>query len=161
MRYVLRQKLLSIGGDSMIQDGRGKDVFFVDGAAISIGRRLVIKDMQGHEVCVIQQTLGITPTFDIRGKNGVSARISKKLLSLTDQLKIDVPGWDDLVARGDLFHHEYAISRDGREVAHVSKAWVSLTDAYGIDIDEGENEVLILASAVVIDEILDMMEKND
>jgi len=33
----------------------------------------------------------------------------------------------------------------------VSKKWFSLSDTYAIDIDEGEDDVLILASAVVID----------
>lgn len=33
----------------------------------------------------------------------------------------------------------------------MSKRWFSFSDTYGIDIDEGEDEVLILASAVVID----------
>jgi len=40
---------------------------------------------------------------------------------------------------------------DGREVARVSKKWFSVSDSYAIDIDAGENDVLILAAAVVID----------
>jgi uncharacterized protein YxjI len=36
-------------------------------------------------------------------------------------------------------------------VATVSKRWFSIRDTYGIDISPGENDVLILASAVVID----------
>lgn len=162
MRYIMKSKLFSIGGDSMITDARGKDRYLVDGAAISLGRRLVIKDMQGEEVARIQQALiAFTPTFEIRTHSGASARISMKLLTLTDRLKIDVPGWDDLEARGDLFHHEYGIYRKNRKVAHVSKSWFSLRDSYGIEIKEGEDEALILASAVVIDEILDMREKNE
>ncbi len=163
MRYVMKQKLFSIGGDSMITDARGNNRYLVDGAAISLGRRLVIKDVQnGQELATLQQALiALTPTFEIRTRSGASAKISVKILTITDRLKIDVPGWDDLEARGDLFRHEYGIYRKGREVAHVSKSWLSFRDAYGIDIDDGQDEGLILASAVVIDEILDMREKND
>ena len=162
MRYTLKHKVFSIGRDSMIKDGDGKDVYFVDGAAISIGRKLTIKDMAGNELASIHQKLiALTPSFEIHEKGGLSASVSMKLLSLTDRLKIDVPGPDDLEARGNLLHHEYAIQRGGREVAHVSKRWVALTDSYGVEIDNDQNQVLLLACAVVIDEILEMKEHGE
>ncbi len=162
MRYHLQRKLISIGGDSMIKDGQGRDVYFVDGAAISLGRHLSIKDMQGREVASIQQELiAFTPTYEIHVRGGTSAHVSMKLLTITDRLKIDVPGWDDLEARGDLFHHEYAIHRGGRRVAQISKAWIALTDSYGIEIDDDEDQLLLLCSAVVIDEILEAKERGE
>jgi len=36
-------------------------------------------------------------------------------------------------------------------VAQVSKKWFSWRETYGIDIQEGEDEVLLLACAVVIE----------
>jgi uncharacterized protein YxjI len=162
MRYSLNHKLFGIGGDSMIQDEQGRDLYFVDGAAISIGRRLVIKDLKGHELASIHQELiAFTPTFEIHVKKGTSARMSMKILTITDRLKIDVPGWDDLEAVGDLFHHEYRIQRGGRKLAEVSKRWISLLDSYGVEIDDGEDQLLLLSCAVVIDEILDMREKGE
>lgn len=159
MRYTLKHKILSIGGNSTIKDQHGHDIYFVDGAAISLGRRLVIKDMQGHELATIHQALiSLTPAFEIHEKDGVSARVSMNLLSLKDRLKIDVPGTDDLEAHGDLFHHEYDIARRHREVAHVSKRWIALTDSYGVEIEDDQDQVLLLACAVVIDEILEMRE---
>jgi hypothetical protein len=41
----------------------------------------------------------------------------------------------------------------GRVVAEVSKKWFAFTDTYGVDIADGEDAVLILASTVVIDMI--------
>jgi uncharacterized protein YxjI len=64
---------------------------------------------------------------------------------------VDVPGPDDLEAEGDFLDHEYSFTRGGRLVATVSKRWFSWTDTYGIDITSGEDDVLILASAVVVD----------
>lgn len=162
MRYILKHKLISIGGDSMIKDEHGNDVYFVDGAAISLGRRLVIKDLQGHELAEIQQQLlALRPTFNISESNGTHAHVAMKLLSLTDRLKIDVDGGGDLTAHGNIFHHEYDIERDGRQVAHVSKAWIALVDSYGIEIADNEDQVLLLSCAVVIDAILEMREKAD
>ncbi|HEX9013005.1 MAG TPA: LURP-one-related family protein [Anaerolineaceae bacterium] len=159
MRYILKHKLLSIGGDSMIKDEHGQDVYFVDGAAISLGRRLTIKDMKGEHLAVIQQQIiALTPTFEIEETHGVKAHLSMKLLSLIDHLKIDVSGGDDLEAHGDIFHHEYSIDRGGRTVAQISKAWIAITDSYGIEIDDQEDQVLLLSCAVVIDAILELRE---
>ena len=162
MRYTLKHKIISIGGDSMIQDEHGQDVYFVDGAAISIGRRLVIKDLKGGELATIhQQLIALTPTFDIHIKGGASAHVSMKLLSLRDRLKINVSGADDLEAVGNLFHHEYHIDRGGRQVAEVSKRWISLVDSYGIEVADNEDQMLLLSCAVVIDAILEMREHAD
>jgi uncharacterized protein YxjI len=49
---------------------------------------------------------------------------------------------------------EFTFSRSGRVVAVASKQFFSWTDTYGVDIENGEDDVLILASAVVIDMVL-------
>jgi uncharacterized protein YxjI len=64
---------------------------------------------------------------------------------------VDVPGPEDYEAEGDFLQHEYAFSRSGQNVAQVSKRFFAWTDTYGIDIAEGEDDVTILAAAVVID----------
>ena len=74
---------------------------------------------------------------------------------------VDVPGPHDLEARGDFLDHEYVFERDGREVARASKKWFKLADTYALDIDAGEDDVLILASAVVIDLVLHPDEKKN
>lgn len=64
---------------------------------------------------------------------------------------VDVPGPDDLEAEGDFLDHEYHFARGGRTVAAVSKQRFSLSDTYGVEIADGEDDVLLLASTVVID----------
>ena len=64
---------------------------------------------------------------------------------------VDVPGPDDLTAEGDFLAHEYHIDRHGAPVAQVSKQYFTWADTYGIDVADGEDDVLILACAVVID----------
>ena len=163
MRFVLRDKLFGIGDDLTIADDHGREAYFVDGKLLSLGRRLEIKDPSTREVlAVIQQRLiALLPTFEIHLPGRVNVTIAKRISLLTDRLKIDVPGPGDLEVYGDLFHHEYAISRRGREIAHVSKRWVALVDSYGVEVEEGEDPLLILASAVVIDELLDERRDRD
>ena len=80
---------------------------------------------------------------------------------LRARFTVDVPGPDDLEARGNFLDHEYTFERGGHDVARVSKKWLSLADSYAIDVNEGEDDVLILASAVVIDLVSHPDQKND
>lgn len=153
MRYVMKQKLLSFGDDFMIQDADGHDVFFVDGKAFSFGDQLVFKDLRGTELAFIRQKLlAWGPTYEIHRNGAVAAVVRKKLFALLHhRFTVDVPGPDDLEASGDFLDHEYTFTRGARAVATVSKRWFTWTDTYGVDISDGEDDVLILASAVVVD----------
>jgi uncharacterized protein YxjI len=163
MRYVMRQKLLSFGDDFSIKDAEGRDVLYVDGKVLSLGDKLIFKDPQGEEVArVTERLLSIGPAWEVSRGGKPYATVKKSLFSILHcKFTVDVPGPDDLEARGNLFDHEYTFTRDGRVVAEVSKKWFSFTDSYGVDVAEGEDDVLILACAVVIDMACHKDEKED
>jgi uncharacterized protein YxjI len=153
MRYVMKQKLISLGDDFTIQDENGNDAFFVDGKMLSFGDKLIFKDMAGNELARIEQKLlAWGPTYEIfRGGEQV-ATVKKSIFTLLHcKFSVDVPGPDDLEAKGDFLDHEYSFTRHGQAVASVSKRWFSLRDTYGIEIAPGEDDVLLLACAVVVD----------
>ena len=163
MRYVMKQKFWSWGDDFRIRDADGKDAFFVDGRAFSWGDKLSFQDMQGNELAFIRQKLlAWGPTYEItRGDNLVFV-VKKKLFTLLRcRFTVDVPGPDDLEAQGSFLDHEYTFERHGQSVAQVSKKWFSWTDTYGVDVADGEDEVLILASAVVIDMVCHQESRKD
>lgn len=153
MRYVMKEKILSWGDDFKIRDETGRDVFYVDGKVFSFGDKLSFKDMAGNELALIdQKMLAIGPTYEIfRGGSRVAV-VKKKLFTLLrNRFTIDVPGPNDLEAVGNFIDKDYRFERGGREVARVSKKWFRMADTYGVDVAPGEDDVLILASAVVID----------
>ena len=153
MRYVLRQKILSFGDDFTIRDETGNDVFIVDGKAFSIGDQLAFRDAAGTELAFIKQKVfNWSPTYEIWRGGQLAAVVKRELFSfIHHRFTVDVPGPDDLEAKGDLMDHEYELRRGDRVVAVVSKRWFSWTDTYGVDVADGEDDVLVLASAVVID----------
>jgi uncharacterized protein YxjI len=154
VRYLLKQKLLSWGDDYYIRDDDGRDVYHVDGKAISWGGQLSLKDLEGRELAFIKQKLlKLSPTYEIYRNDELVAVVKKELFALLHhRFTVDVPGPDDLEAKGDFLDHEYVFTRGGREVARVSKRWLSLSDTYGVETEDGEDDVLILASAVVVDQ---------
>jgi len=153
MRYLLKQDFLSWGKDFTIQDASGNDAFIVDGKAFSLGEQLSFQDMSGTELAFIKQRLlAFGPTYEIHSRGELRAIVSKELFTFFRcSFSVDVPGPDDLEAEGDFLDHEYEFSRGGRRVATVSKRWFTWTDSYGVDVATGEDDLLVLASAVVID----------
>ena len=153
MRYIMRERILSWGDDFTIKDSEGRDAYYVDGKVFSLGHKLAFKDANGQELCRIdQKLLSLGPQYEIIRGGETVAVVKKHLFTLfRARFSVDVPGPDDLEATGNFLDHDYVFARAGREVAHASKKWVTLSDTYSIDIDEGEDAVLILASAVVID----------
>ena len=162
MRYVMRQKFWSWGDDFTIRDDRGNDVFVVDGRAFSWGDKLSFQDMQGRELAFIRQKLlSWGPTYEIESNGQLLAVVKKKLFTfLRCRFTVDVPGPNDLEATGNFFDHEYSFERGGQTVASVSKEWFKLIDTYGVEIAGGD-DVLILASAVVIDMVCHQESKQD
>lgn len=152
-RYILKQKWLSFGNDYAIRDASGRECFFVDGRAFSFGDKLSFQDLRGNELAYIsQKLLSWGPTYEIyRGRERAAVVKKAVFRFFRCEFTVDVPGPDDLVAEGNFWEHEYAFTRHGAPVAHVSKRYFSWTDTYGVDIARGEDDVLLLASAVVID----------
>ncbi len=163
MRYLLRQKLLAFGDDFTIQDEAGRDVFVVDGRAISLGDKLALRDTAGNELAFIKQKLlAWGPTYEVYRNGQLQAVVKKALFSfLRHRFVVDVEGPDDLEATGNLLDYEYTFARGDRTVATVSKRWFSFTDTYGVEVADGEDDVLILASAVVIGLVKDDAERRD
>lgn len=153
MRYLMRERILSWGDDFTIKDEAGREAFYVDGKVFSFGDKLSFKDRDGQEVALIdQKLLSFGPQYEIVRRGTTVAVVKKQLFTLfRARFTVDVPGPDDLEAKGNFLEHEYVFERDGRDVARISKKWLSLSDSYAIDINEGEDDVVILAAAVVID----------
>jgi uncharacterized protein YxjI len=58
-----------------------------------------------------------------------------------------------LEAQGSLLDHEYTFSRGGDVVATVSKRWFSIRDTYAVEMNDDQEPLLILASAIAIDQM--------
>ncbi len=152
MRYVMKQKMFCFGNDFVIKDADGREVFYVDGKALSIGDQLSFQDMAGNELAFIRQKLlSWGPTYEVHRGGQLYAVIKKKFTFFRKQFFVDVPGPMDFAVQGDFVDHEYTFMCAGESVAVVSKQWFSWSDTYGVDIADGQDDAVILATVVAID----------
>ncbi|MDP9382958.1 MAG: LURP-one-related family protein [Chloroflexota bacterium] len=153
MRYLIKERFFGLGEDSDITDEAGRPVLHIDGKVLSLRDLLVLKDPTGREVArVNRKFIALRPTYEISVGGQEVAEVRKHFFTpFRDRFTIDIPGPDDLEMTGNLFDHEFTISRGDQTVATVSKAWFSLRDAYGVEIAPGEDDLLILASVLALD----------
>lgn len=152
--YKMRQRLISIGDDFWIENQQGDRVFKVDGKALRIRNTLVFEDPQGQELCRIQERmLRIKDTMEIEDSNGNRIALVKKALiaPLRDRWVVKIGDGPDLDVQGNILDHAYTIQAGRNKIAEVSKRWFRLADVYGVEIEPGQNDVLILAVTVAID----------
>jgi uncharacterized protein YxjI len=155
--YRMRQKLVSFGDDYWIENALGSRVFFVDGKAFRLREHLGFQDTQGNELAAIQEkVIYIKDMYSIYRKGNVLATVKKTLITpLHQRFDVHIAGAHNMEVQGNIVDHEYEINEGRKSGALVSKKWFQVTDAYGVDIVAGADDVLILAITVVIDMMVD------
>ena len=154
-RYQMREKLFAIGDDYWIETENGDRVFKVNGKAMRVRETFILESPSGEEMFKIQEKkLSIRYKMKIERDGDTVATVHKALITpLRDRFDIELEGGGELSAKGNIVDHEYEIERDGQKVAEISKRWFRVRDTYGIEIAPGENDALILAATVCIDEM--------
>ena len=155
-QYQMREKLASIGDDFWIENSAGQKVFKVDGKALRVRDTLKIKDMNGNTVAQIQEKmLRVKDTMDVEDGNGHQVAMVKKAIitPVRDRFTVKIKNGPDLEVQGNILDHEYTIGEGRDKVAEVSKKWFRIRDTYGVEIDPGQDDGVILAVTVCIDQM--------
>jgi uncharacterized protein YxjI len=155
-RYQMREKLLSIGDDFWIENDRGEKVFKVDGKALRVRQTLILEDRSGNSLAKIQERmLRVKDSMEVEGPGGDQMAMVKKALitPLRDRWTVKIKGGPDLEVKGNILDHEYTIGEGRDKVAEVSKKWFRVRDTYGVEIEPGQDDILILAATVCIDQM--------
>ena len=162
-RYRMRERLLSFGGDFTIEDDEGRPAFKVDGKVMKIRRTFVIEDMAGREAATLRQKLlAVRKTMHVLRGDEEIATVRKALIApFRQKFSVELAGGGELEVQGDILEHEYDVRRGDRVVAQISKRWFTIRETYGIEIAGGEDDALLLAVAVAVDEMAHEPEDGD
>jgi len=154
--YQMREKMVSIGDDFWIENDRGEKVYKVDGKALRVRQTLIFEDRSGKELAKIQERmLRVKDSMEVEGPGGDQMVMVKKALitPVRERWTVKVKGGPDLEVKGNILDHEYTIGEGREKVAEVSKKWFRVRDTYGVEIEPWQDDTLILAVTVCIDQM--------
>jgi uncharacterized protein YxjI len=163
MRYKVREKVFAIGTDFWVTDEHDNRAFLIDGKVLHIRQTLDIKDTSGVVLATVRHKLmTVGETFEIERDGSKVGTVHKVLISpLHHRYVIDLADGAQLEAVGNIADKDFEIRYGGQPLARVSRAWLALRDTYGIDVPDGQDDVLMIAIAVCIDRIHhDEVEKH-
>jgi uncharacterized protein YxjI len=155
-RYQMREKIFAIGDDYWVETDGGDRVFKVNGKALRARDTFILESPSGDELFKIQKkVLHIRDTMEIEHDGDTVATIKKALITpLRDRYSIELAsGGGELSAKGNIVDHEFEIERDGDKIAEISKRWFRVRETYGIEVAPGQDDALIVAAVVCIDEM--------
>src|SRR5262245_25483602 len=125
-RYQMRQRMIALGDDYVIENDRGDRVFRLDGKALRLRKTILFEDMDGHELCKIQERmLRARDSMEIEDPDGHRvAMVHKAMIApLRERWVIKTDG-PDLDIQGNIVDPKYTIERDEHKVGEDSKRWV-------------------------------------
>ncbi|KNF07757.1 protein of unknown function DUF567 [Gottschalkia purinilytica] len=154
MRYVIREKIFSLGDNFNIEDEFGNPRFQVIGKVFSLGDKLSVYNMNGDELFYIEQKLlRFLPEYSIYKGQELVAKIKKKLTFFRSEFMIESI-YGNFEIHGDIIAYNFYITKNGETIATVNKKLLSLSDSYALDVKDGENDDFIVTLVIVIDQIL-------
>ncbi len=149
MNLYIKQKVFSFKDRFNIFDGNGNIRYTAEGELFTLGKKLHVRDTAGDEIIYIRQRLvTFLPKYEISVRGSQPVEIVKNFTFFKHEYSI--PDWN-IKIHGDFFAHEYSVEQNGNEIAHLSKEWLSWGDTYNISIANPADELIALASILVVD----------
>jgi uncharacterized protein YxjI len=152
--YKMREKMASFGDDFWIEDDGGQRRFKVDGKMLRVRDTLIFEDLNGKELAKIQsKAVSIRDKIKIERDGAPSGVLTKDLINvLGDDFTLKLDDGRELTLKGNFLDHEYSFFEGRNKVGEVSKKWFRLRDTYGVQIEPGYDDILLLAATVAMDQ---------
>ncbi len=158
MKYLVREKMFSIGDDFWIEDEDGNKAFYVDGKVLRIRETLVVQDAHGEELAVIhKKMLSLRDTMIVERDGETLVSVRKKMFTpFHESFKAELASGEELEIRGDIADREYDIELGDERLARISRKWFRLRDTYAIHIErEDADPSMLIAIAVCVDRLVE------
>ena len=152
--YQVKEKLIAVGDDFWIEDSNGNRIFKMNGKALRIRDTTIMEDAHGNELLKIQhKMLHIRNTTDIERNGQTVASVHKRKLTIREHFVVERNGRTDLEVTGNIVAHDYHVNDGDETIAQVSKAWFRVRDTYGVSVAPEQDDVLLLAIVICIDQM--------
>ncbi|MEU8887212.1 LURP-one-related family protein [Streptomyces sp. NPDC048442] len=160
MKYLVRDKLFSIGDDYWIEDEKGQHAFLVDGKALRLRDTLEIKDSGGRVLITLKEKmLSWRDAMKLERDGETLATVRKKRLSLIrNHYRVTLNEGTELDVSGRVLDREFAIEYDGELLAHISRKWFRVRETYAVNVVREDTDAALLITVAVC--VIRMAEKE-
>ena len=138
MKFLIKQRVFSWSDTFDIYDEYENKKYFVQAEFLSLGHRLHVYDMNGHEVGLIKEkVLTFLPEFEVMIGGHSCGIIKKKFTFFHPQYELDYNGWH---VEGDFLSWNYDVYEACSAVIHITKEPLHWGDTYVIDFLDPKDE---------------------
>ena len=161
MELQIKNKWVSLGGSSVIQDVNGNDVMKVKGKIFSFTSKKFIMDLNDNVKYIVRNKfwrLFTYKAFIMDAEENIKATVRRKIFSFHDRYNVDCE-LGALEVIGNIFQFNYRIVLNGKEIGHVARKF-SLRDSFVLSVDDNFDIAFIVALVIAIDNITDRKDSN-
>lgn len=156
--YYMKERLLSIPVKYDIYDADEKPVYNVKGALT--GLSYDVFRANGEQIFTIKKKIAIMPEYVLmQGKEKIG-ELKKKIKLSRPEIAGEING-KQVSIKGSMMAFSFSIELDGRIVGAVDKKQMIWGDAFGVDIYDESIKDIVVAIAVICDNVIDRASSND
>lgn len=148
MNLYIKQKIFSWADTFSVMDANGSILYSVVGKIFSIAKKLTIYQNDKEVARIEKKLISLLPKFYVYVGDQQIAEIQKHISFLHDKYSVVGLDWD---IQGNIWSHDYTISKKGQIVATIHKKWFTWGDTYEMNISDNVNQVIALAVIIAID----------
>lgn len=152
IKLYMRQKIVAIRDKYDICTEDETSVYWVQGNLISHGYK--IEDANGNLLLEIKKKLiALLPEYTMI-KDGQEIGTIKKKIRLTKPEITGTINGEEIQIKGDLSGYHFSIKSNDVVIGNVDTERLTWGDVYSIDIKDPEKQDLVVAIAIVVDNVL-------
>ncbi|GGU81935.1 hypothetical protein GCM10010211_54870 [Streptomyces albospinus] len=157
MRYLVRDRMLAFHEEAWIETEHREKLYKVNRKLLRLRTTFDFVDTQGNQIAsIVKKAFTFHHTILIKRDGELVGRISKRAFSLFgDRFKVTLRDGRRLRIVGNFWDREFDIQHEGSTLAHISRRWFSIRDAYAVDVMSQHDETLLVILAVCVDHTLE------
>ena len=160
MKIIVKNKFVSFGGSSKVEDQAGNQLYRVKGKVFSWTRKKTLLDLDGNVLYRIRNkwpTVFLHSAY-ISDKDG--NKICKVKLNISfKQAYVIEDTVDDIRVNGFILNG-MQVSRNGQYIGTITKKFWSLRDYFELDVLDGQDPTLLIALVIAMDNINDKSQRQ-
>ncbi len=163
MKYIIKNKIISLGGSSTVRDEAGNDLFLVKGRVFTFTKYKKICSLDKKPLFKVRNKfwhLLLPKVFimDAEGKKILMVK-KKKFFSLRQNFVILPMNGSDLniTIDGDLIGRHYDILDNGVPVAHVRRNFNLIKDSFWMETEYDDKAAFYVAIVIALDNYFDKL----